>query len=281
MSTQKLISKANDSSITDYNSGNKGEMFTFTHPTTSQTPGLTDYRYIGNTPNNYVKFNDEIWRIIGVFKVQTENNEWEDRIKIIRNTSIGNIIWDSNKQNNWPNSSLYSTLNIDYYNRNGSYSSTGLTDISKNQIAPVIWYLGGTNTNAGLGAREYYSFERGTVVYSGHSCKTSANIGLIYPSDYIYTYAYGVDDDCYTNAYYCNSNNSTGANNSWLFNSNIQWTITSGSKNSNAIVRIEKNGNVLSSTISSTYNVRPSVYLRPDIEFISGTGASNNPYQIK
>ena len=27
------------------------------------------YRYIGSKPNNYVKFNNELWRIIGVFEI--------------------------------------------------------------------------------------------------------------------------------------------------------------------------------------------------------------------
>jgi len=29
----------------------------------------TDYRYTGKDPDNYIKFNNETWRIIGVFNV--------------------------------------------------------------------------------------------------------------------------------------------------------------------------------------------------------------------
>ena len=67
-----LIDKANDPSNNDYNSSSieeQKEMYVFNHSETYQTEALTDYRYIGNNPNNYVIFNDEVWRIIGVFPV--------------------------------------------------------------------------------------------------------------------------------------------------------------------------------------------------------------------
>ena len=43
-------------------------------------------RYYGSDPNNYVSFNNELWRIIGVFG----NN-----VKLVRSESLGNISWDS------------------------------------------------------------------------------------------------------------------------------------------------------------------------------------------
>ena len=42
-------------------------------------------RYIGSNPNNYVEFNNELWRIIGVF---------DGKIKIIRMNSIGSYSFD-------------------------------------------------------------------------------------------------------------------------------------------------------------------------------------------
>ena len=46
-------------------------------------------RYEGSNPNNYVKFNDELWRIIGVFG----NN-----VKLIRSENIGELGWDSSDE---------------------------------------------------------------------------------------------------------------------------------------------------------------------------------------
>ena len=88
-----LVAKANAEDL-DYNSATdaqKKEMWTFTHEATEQTTALTDYRYIGADPNNYVKFNDELWRIIGVFDTDDGTGKVEKRLKIIRNESIGSL----------------------------------------------------------------------------------------------------------------------------------------------------------------------------------------------
>ena len=52
----------------------------------------TEYRYAGQNPDNYVKFNNELWRVIGL--VNTPEGQ---RIKIIRNESIGSYSWDSSE----------------------------------------------------------------------------------------------------------------------------------------------------------------------------------------
>ena len=86
-----LAAKANAEDL-DYDTATndqKKEMWTFTHEATEQTTALTDYRYIGANPNNYVKFNDELWRIIGVFDTDDGTGKVEKRLKIIRNESIG------------------------------------------------------------------------------------------------------------------------------------------------------------------------------------------------
>ena len=45
-------------------------------------------RYYGSNPNNYVKFNNELWRIIGVFG----NN-----VKLVRKDRLGKLSWDSSE----------------------------------------------------------------------------------------------------------------------------------------------------------------------------------------
>ena len=60
----------------------------------------TELRYAGSNPNNYVYFNCdngkdenstncELWRIIGLVNVKTNTSAIEQRLKIIRNESIG------------------------------------------------------------------------------------------------------------------------------------------------------------------------------------------------
>ena len=58
------------------------------------------YRFIGKNPNNYVKFNGETWRIIGVFyeKYDSDGDNVPDEIaplvKIVRDESIGSYPFD-------------------------------------------------------------------------------------------------------------------------------------------------------------------------------------------
>ena len=102
-----LLKKTNDIEITNYTDGNTHEMYTFEHDETFQTPALTDYRYIGNEPYNYVEFNgNELWRIIGVFDTEDVNGNYEKRIKIVKNTRLGKMAWDENNTNEWSTATL-------------------------------------------------------------------------------------------------------------------------------------------------------------------------------
>ena len=100
-----------------FNEDTKNKMFIYHHEETEQQKGwskeeLTDYRYIGANPNNYVTFNGEEagWRIIGIFTVENEQGEREQRIKLIRD-SIGGKAWDTGNTNDWSNSSLMKEIN--------------------------------------------------------------------------------------------------------------------------------------------------------------------------
>ena len=126
-------------------------------------------RYIGADPNNYVLFNDELWRIIGVFSEDTHGASGQKLIKIIRSESLGSIAWDSGNVNDWSTASLQTTLNGDYLNGSGSYASTGIkSDTARNMIETVTWKLGGTesytSSSNGL-ASHFYGYERGKTVY--------------------------------------------------------------------------------------------------------------------
>ena len=222
---EMLIKKANPEDL-DYNSATdeeKKKMWTHTHPETEQTEALTDYRYIGADPNNYVEFNDELWRIIGVFTVDDGTGNIEERLKIIRNESIGEYSWDNKDtstgaetdfgKNNWTDARLNYLLNPGhesesvggslYWNsgsgscysgqnnatENCDFTSTGLKEEARDMIGNTLWYLGGTSnyTSASNGlASHWYSYERETRVYSGRDTSWVGKIGLMYPSDYGY-----------------------------------------------------------------------------------------------
>ena len=99
MNATSLALKSNPITVTNYTDGNIHEMYTFSHEATEQTPALTDYRYIGNDPYNYIYFNCdsldnqtsetcEIWRIIGVFEVDDGTRNYETRIKLVRGSTF-------------------------------------------------------------------------------------------------------------------------------------------------------------------------------------------------
>ena len=156
---------------------------------------MTEYRYCGENPNNYVTFNGEVagWRIIGL--VNTPEGQ---RIKIIRATPLEpSMSWDnkpkgegssysSSGSNDWSDARLQLLLNKEaYYNRtsgtcyNGYNNSStecdfgdgsktpGLTEEAKKMIDKVTWNLGG-NTSA-VSTKLMYNYERGTKVYTSNS----------------------------------------------------------------------------------------------------------------
>ena len=265
---ETLLSKANDASITTYTDGNTHEMYAFAHDATTQTEALTDYRYIGSDPYNYVTFNNELWRIIGVFTVEDANGNKEQRIKIIRNESIGSYAWDSNAVNEWSTARLQTYLNGDYYN--------SLSEEAKAMIGDAKYYLGGSRTVGG--AVSQYTFERGTTVYSGRSTNWIGKIGLMYPSDYAYTYAGGVDNKCYTDTNNCDTSTPTSG---WLYKSAYQWLISPHSGSSYRAFGVNSAGFVSIYGAADTDGVRPSTYLISSIQLDKGTGTVDDPYTLK
>ena len=320
LATDKILAKANPENL-DYNSATdaqKKEMWTFTHEATEQTTALTDYRYIGADPNNYVKFNDELWRIIGVFDTDDGTGKVEKRLKIIRNESIGNYSWDNKDtttgaetaygKNEWTDARLNYLLNPGhesetnggslYWNRKSGtcykgqnnsttscdFTSTGLTDTAKSMIGDAKWYLGGSSTYNDVTPPMFYTRERGTTVYSGHSTSWIGKVGLMYPSDYGYATSGGSStnrNSCLAKELYNwdSSGYSDCKNNDWMYNGNIwQWTMSPRAAYSTYVFYVTTAGYVYSYNAFYTYAGRPVVYLKSTIKVISGSGTTSSPY---
>ena len=73
----------------------------------------TGIRYAGTNPDNFVRFNDELWRIIGVFDTMydTDGDNMPDTtaplVKIIRNDSLGIFKWDNKNKGVGSNNSQF------------------------------------------------------------------------------------------------------------------------------------------------------------------------------
>ena len=149
-------------------------------------------RYIGSNPNNYVSIDGDIWRIIGIMKdVDDGTGNKEDRVKIIRASSIGSYSWDTSASgdsslnsgmgvNEWSQADLMKLLNSGYesesvggslywnkksgtcYTGHGdttsscSFTSSGINDKLKLLIGDAVWNTGATNSSY-LAAKLYQS----------------------------------------------------------------------------------------------------------------------------
>ena len=116
-------------------------------------------RYVGASPYNYLKFNDETWRIIGIFNSITSIDEQgkektESLVKIIRNESLGNYSWDSSEStindgqgiNEWSQANLMYELNCDG-SGNAKYCNDDITDgyLSNLTSGSTFWYNNSEN----------------------------------------------------------------------------------------------------------------------------------------
>ena len=196
------------------------EKYYLTDEVVSDDTSDNNLRFIGADPENYVWFNDELWRIIGVMNnIDNGSGKKEARLKIIRNESIGEYSWDNKANgtgssesiygsNDWTDSALQIVLNSGaYYNRtsgecpygqNGAtttcnFTESGLKDNTKNMIENAVWNLGGVSSNSSnengyvlATTRIWYQNERNTNVYNGRPTEWTGQIGLLYPSDYGY-----------------------------------------------------------------------------------------------
>jgi hypothetical protein len=324
MTVEEFVAKANPASLTEYTSATtaqKAQMFTFSHTAGTQQSGwttaeLTDYRYIGSSPNNYVTFNGETWRIIGVFTVENSDGTKSQKIKIIRD-SIGNYSWDSSVStinsgwgiNEWSQADLMTELNSGaYWSRtsgtcyNGQnnatttcdFSSTGLTSTAKAMISPTKYYLGSTTAYTTELANQFYTDERGTTIVSATDGVTRTtnwvgNVGLMYPSDYGYATGGGSttnEQACLEKELY-NWNSSSYSDcktNDWLYNSSLyQWFLSPVAGYQYDAFYVNTAGYVnyhYGNGVNNAYAARPVIYLKSDILVTGGDGSLSNPYVL-
>lgn len=154
-----------------------------------------------------------------------------------------------------------------------------LDDESKEMIKPSKYYLGGLNSYPN--GEAFYASERSeTAVNADRSKNWTGNIALMYPSDYIFTYALGVDDTCYNTPGSCD--NST-ASNGWLYRSGYhQWTLAPISSTAVHGFSVRSSGLVsYLSTVASSNGSSPVVYLKSNIRIKEGDGTIDNPYEFE
>ena len=244
----------------------------------------TEYRYRGGNVKNYVTFNNETWRIIGVIPTEDTNGNVENRIKIIRDTSIGSKYWNTTRDtttssyNNWVTGTLNTYLNNDYYNT--------LSSDKKNIIGTAKYYLGGYKDSK-MTSDVMWQYERKneanrTGYYYGTNpiMQNDANkkIALMYASDYVYA----ASKEFTRNLYDYDGSASCNTTNNWLDKSVNTWFLTQLSAYSTNAFSVNSAGCVNNDSFVSSYEyaVRPVLYLSSNVKISGGEGTSQKPYML-
>ena len=244
----------------------------------------TEYRYRGgdSVVKNYVTFNNETWRIIGIIPTEDTNGNVENRFKIIRDTSIGDMKWTETQDtttssyNNWVTGTLNTYLNNDYYNT--------LSTDAKNMIGATKYYLGGYN-NSNITSDVIWQYERkNDANRSGYYYGTNpimqkdANkkIAIMYASDY----GYGASKECTNNlGKYSNSNLCKTINN-WLDKQLNEWLFTPSSFNETSAFSVASSTIYNASSVKTKSEVRPVVTLLSSVKISNGSSTSSDPYTL-
>ena len=312
MNMQQFVTSKTNATNTAYSSETKGKMFVFTH---GEAPNqVTETRYIGDDPNNYVYFNCddmsdqsastcEVWRILGVFDVDDGTGNIDQRMKLVRGSLFATTMAyhgyssdPSSWKSDWTISDLKTFLNGDYYNRSGSAETYGLKASARSIIGDAKYYLGATSWDSTThygSTEEVYALERGnTPCGACNSDKTkltwTGKVGLMYPSDEYMVYGNGVNATCYNDPYQCNS--ASIASTGWVYKSNVKeektsqtitWFLSSDAFNSYNVLYANSRGYLISNHSGSDYyGVRPVVYLKSDIYIYGGNGTKKKPYKL-
>ena len=278
-------------------------------------------RYYGSNPNNYVNFNNELWRIIGVFG---------SNVKLVRSESLGSISWDSSEStinngygvNQWGESTyedgssyegadLQVYLNKMYYGGdttvtcyNGRYNQTTtcpkdsngnfltIDETSKSLIDNHIWNTGAIENNTRTDTLAFYSAERGTkgkMCSSGTTCNDAVTrttswtgyVALPYITDWAYASSERI---CETNMQKQDSSNAyICKNNNWMQRSTVAWYLSPGAHGAYApnAWNVGGDGYAGSNFVDGSFAVAPSIYLKSNVIIASGTGISSNPYILR
>jgi len=266
--------------------------------------GTEQYRYQGNNPNNYVSFNNQLWRIIGYVPVclevspVTENTtingiafkqgeaqctKWENRVKIIKADPIGAFAYNKTNNTTWNRSTIQGLLNTCYLGKKDgcdkycyahqttqgvcNYSQNGINENdSYGNMIESVYYNTGIAGSYNLSSSNFYAKE----IIKQVSEKSVT--GLMYASDFGYAISGYTGNLGYSSAYSQMGNN-------WLFGQSYEWTMTANSSSIPVLVDHYGglDGNVNAYRGSA---VRPVLYLQSNVNKLSGDGSIASPYTL-
>ena len=274
-----------------------------------------DYRYIGANVNNWVKFNNDLYRIIGVFDENSHGVTGKYLVKLIAANPIGGNTWGvyntsntsgtySGSANDWTGKSITTKANLNillneyFYNKTNTSSTYGScsnwtyyvsgSNYRTNDCSDIVGYGIDPKYSGYIENATWYLYGSGTsqskqnwylCERGGNSCTTSGpNTG-----DASVTSKMGLmylSDYLYASGYYSSADTALQSqslfhNKNWLYKGN-EYTQTPYTSDATYVWR---QGTEAYVDISNGW--RPSLYLKSDIKISGGYGTYNNPYILE
>jgi len=217
--------------------------------------------YRGANPDNYISFNDELWRIISI--------ETDGTLKIMKNDSIGNMVFDSNS-NMTGSTSWDAPAYLNTY-LNGTYYK----NISDEYIPKI------ENGKFRVGAVDVKNLDLADAVLKEKTKIFNCFIALPTATEYVRA---SININCASvNAYYSNSScYRNGETHNWMYSIaqsttyKYMWLLTNYTSN---YVYSVYNGRFNPQDYRGNFGVLPTLYLKSDIT-LSGSGTKDDPFTI-
>ena len=279
-----------------------------------------DYRYIGANVNNYVKFNNDLYRIIGVFDENSHGIEGQYLVKLIMANPIGGYSWGiynssntsgtySNYKNDWTGKAtgVKANLNVlfnEYFiNKTNTSSTYGAcsnwtyyynnTNYRTNDCTDIVGYGIDSKLTSYIEDATWYLYGSGTnqskqnwylCERGGNSCTSSGHS----TGDTSVTSKVGLmylSDYLYASGYYASTDTTTQGtqyfgNKNWLYKG-WEWTLTPYASDTYSVWDVSFGYADNSYTAYAPRGSRPAFYLKSDIKISGGFGTYNNPYILE
>ena len=208
--------------------------------------------YRGPSVDNYIKFDNKLWRIISF----TKSGEAKI-IDVSPNPTLTLISWDLGGDKEWEDSSLYAQLQGNYY---ASISN-------KDLLVPMVWAVGRANVDDRPNLEQLKTFEKSAL------SRSALYVGLINTSDFAQA---SINAACINSPLdsdvSCRSDNYLAYSATWTMNS------SNGEGNIDAfMINGEK---IEQKPVTFETTARPVIYLSSQAEILSGDGTSGTPYVI-
>ena len=296
------------SSGSSWSAGASGVYYTNNH----------EYRYVGAEVNNYVSFNNDLYRIIGVFDSNSHGVSGTEMVKLIRARILGGASWGvyntdsstgtcSGDANDWTGKSTTSKANLNvllneyFYNKTSTSSNYGdcanwtyfysdNSDKTKD-CSNIITYGIDSSLRGYIESATWYLYGSGTsqskqnwylCERGGNSCTTSGpNTG-----DASVTSKMGLmylSDYLYASGYYSSTDTTTQqefyyGNQNWLYKGNER-TQPPTASGADLTWSVE-GGRANPNYAFNPDGWRPTFYLKSSVYVTGGDGSFDNPYTI-